>query len=287
MNKLVVNNQARLIPAKWEECPDRHKVAILELLDLKLPRAMTYLRVLWILMNWQQDKWYWLKALAIRLRLMPKPRPKPHSDFWWKWQYLSQMTDAQREEWLQCVAWIENPLAFAEQKPNMYQAPDIVVWWRGNMLQLPLAGLNALKWIQFVECDMHLRAFQAGDETALDDFVANLYLFPSFLEYDKTKVHLILMEVKKMRRMEKILILQWYLSCLKYLESCHPRVFPKPDEDNGGDADPYGLVGLTHRMATSVSDVVDVENMDTWTLLANFEIRLADEEKRPKKTTEK
>jgi hypothetical protein len=280
MNKLVVNNQAKLIPAKWQECPDRQKVAILEMLDLKLPRAITYLRVLWILLNWQQDRWYWLKATAIRFKM--RPQPKTGSDFWWKWQYLSRMTDAQRSEWLECVKWIETPLAFEEDKPNMFKAPFLPIKWEHNLLDLPLAGLNALKWAQFVECDLHLRAYQAGDESALDDFISNLYLFPDF-EYDKNKVHLILEPVRKMRKMEKILILNWYLACLKYMESCHPRVFKKAEESDDAP-DPYGLVGLTHRMATSVSDVADVENMDTWTLLANFEIKLADEEKRPKTT---
>lgn len=275
MNKLVINNEARLIPARWEECPDRYKVEILELMEQALPKAVVLLRVLWLFMDWKPDRWYWLKAAAIRFYLIPEP--KKGSSFWWKWQYLSRMTDEQKHEWLRCVEWIEQPIAFECHKPNMYNPPFFPLSWRGNMVELPRPGLNSLRWGQFVECDQYLRLYQAGDASALNDFVANLYQFPNFT-YDKNKVHLIYEEVTKMRQMEKILIWQWYLACLKYMESCHPRVFKKPEETN--DPDPYGLVGLTHRMATSVSDVEDVLQMDTWTLLANFEIKLADDEKR-------
>ena len=277
MNKLIVNNEVKLIPSGWKECPDAKKVDILEQMDLQLPRAVLLLRVLWLLLGWEKDQWYWLKAWAIRFCLIPEPKKK--SDFWWKWQYLSRMTDEQRHEWLKCVEWIEQPIAFAIDKPNMFVAPSFQHFWKKNHLELPLPGLSSLRWGQFIECDQYLRQFQGGDQSALDDFIANLYQFDNF-KYDKNKVHVVLQVVTEMKRMEKILIWQWYVACLQYIEQCHPRVFKKPSES--ADApDPYGLVGLTHRLASSVSDVEDVLEMDTWTLLANFEIKLADEEKRP------
>lgn len=287
MNTLILGKHKRLIPAKWQECRTDKAIAILKILKKNLPKEATLLAALFVVMDWEYDKWLWVKSIF--KWVLPKSKFGEDSTPWWKDQF-TRMTTAQKMEWLLCMEWIYTPLAFDRERGmlKMPYYPILIKSADGKRtrlgLDLPGSGLSRMTWGQYVCIDLHLKRWiSEKNENALHDAIACMYM-PTHAAWDEESSLKFARQVAAFPEEAKELILIWFRQCEDFMVKCHPHVYPADAQNSGentGKGDPYGLIGLTHRVATSTSDVANVEKMTAWQVLDNLEIKLADKRKHP------